>query len=368
MTPERYAARIKKLVAKLRKADTQALLVTSPTNVRYLSGFSGGDSYLLVGRQNVILISDSRYSVQIQEECPGLDVHIRTPAQKMSDAVTKVVERAKLRNLGFESSATTFDQWKTLGEKVKPLELVPQSGLVEELRLVKDRFEVAAIREAIRQAERGFDFVRASLLGTMTEREASHALEHAMRRFGAHSASFEPLFAVGARSALPHAPPGEGKVSEAGFVLVDWGASSHSGYKSDLTRILVTGKISPKLARIYRVVLNAQRRGIDAIRPGRRAVDVDAAARRSIERAGFGKNFGHGLGHGIGLDIHEGPRLAPASKDVLRPGMVLTIEPGVYLPGWGGVRIEDDVLVTEDGCEVLTSVGKELEDSEALVN
>ena len=184
-----------------------------------------------------------------------------------------------------------------------------------------------------------------------------------MLRFGAYGASFEPIVAVGARSALPHARPMDQLISAGEFVLIDWGASNRAGYKSDLTRLLVTGKIRPKLKKIYGVVLNAQRRGIEAIRPGVQCCDVDSAARRVIANAGFGKNFGHGLGHGIGLDIHEGPRLSQASTQVLKPGMVVTVEPGIYIPGWGGVRIEDDVLVTRDGHEVLTSVPKEFEQS-----
>jgi Xaa-Pro aminopeptidase len=180
-----------------------------------------------------------------------------------------------------------------------------------------------------------------------------------MRRFGAIRAAFEPIIAVGDRAALPHYRAGLRQFSEAGFTLVDWGALSPRGYHSDLTRILVTSKLPPKLAQIYGVVLKAQQAGIDAIRPGAKCQDIDAAARKIIDQAGFGKYFGHGLGHGIGLDIHEGPRLSPISADVLKPGMTVTVEPGIYLPGVGGVRIEDDVLVTRDGCELLTTLAKD---------
>lgn len=359
MDAERFAARRQKLVRKLRKAGADALLVTNFTNVSYLTGFSGEDSYLLIGKELTVLVSDSRYTTQIQEECPGLDVYIRTRTQTIIEAVGRVVQRAKPAKLGFESNATTFDQWESLKAKIKPLEVLPVSGLVEELRLIKDKQEIAEIREAVRQAERGFMVIKASLLGEMTELQAAHELEHAMRRFGAKRASFDPVVAGGARSALPHARPGGGLISGSDFVLVDWGATNAGGYKCDLTRVVVTGKIFPKLREIYRVVLKAQRRGIEAIRPGVLCADVDAVARSVIDKAGFGKNFGHGLGHGIGLDIHEGPRLSQASTAELKPGMVVTVEPGIYIPGWGGVRIEDDVLVTRHGCEVLTSVPKE---------
>ena len=202
--------------------------------------------------------------------------------------------------------------------------------------------------------------MKSLLLPEMTERQAAHELEHGMRRFGALRAAFEPIIAVGDRSALPHYRAGLRRFDESGFVLCDWGAVSPKGYHSDLTRVWATGKVPPKLHTIYGVVLNAQQAAIAAIRPGAKCQDIDAVARKVIDQAGYAKHFGHGLGHGIGLDIHEGPRLSPISTDVLKPGMVVTVEPGIYLPGIGGVRIEDDVLVTRDGCEVLTCVPREL--------
>jgi Xaa-Pro aminopeptidase len=187
----------------------------------------------------------------------------------------------------------------------------------------------------------------------------AHELEHLMRRFGARKAAFDPIVAVGPRAALPHAHPTEARLAEAPFVLIDWGAISARGYRSDLTRVLTTATIPPKVEELYRVVLTAQQTARALVRPGAQCCDVDAAARQVIEDAGFGPFFGHGLGHGIGLDIHEGPRLAATSKGELKAGMVVTIEPGLYLPDVAGVRIEDDVLVTPDGCEVLTSVPRE---------
>jgi Xaa-Pro aminopeptidase len=237
--------------------------------------------------------------------------------------------------------------------------------MVEELRQVKDADEVAEIRTAIRQAEKGFEVLRAQLTGEMTELQAAQLLEQAMRQFGATVAAFPPIVAVGPRAALPHARPTTGRISGADFVLVDWGATAASGYRSDLTRILVTGKISPKLEKVYGVVLKAQQAGIKAIRPGARCCDVDAAARRVIEEAGFGKQFSHGLGHGIGLNIHEAPRFSAAFETPLKPGMVVTVEPGIYIESWGGVRIEDDCLVTRHGAEVLTNLPKAF--SEAVV-
>ncbi len=359
MADTRIEKRRKRLVKALKPNGLEALLVTNFTNVTYLTGFTGDDSCLLVSRDAAVIISDSRYTTQIAEECPGLDVVIRTNRQPMFQVVGKVLAKAGVSRLGIEGDSMTVSVRSRLADQAKSLELVPTSNLVETLREVKDAGEVAELREAVVQAERGFAMLRASLTGDQSELQVAHDLEHSMRRFGAQGVSFPPIVAAGDRAALPHANPTDALIGRSSFLLVDWGATSTGGYRSDLTRVLVTGKILPKLEKIYKVVLKAQLQAIKAIGPGVRCRDVDSVARNVIERAGFGKNFGHGLGHGIGLDIHEGTRFSPVSDDVLKPGMVMTVEPGIYLPGWGGVRIEDDVLVTRDGCEVLTSVPKE---------
>ncbi|MEX0704615.1 MAG: Xaa-Pro peptidase family protein [Planctomycetales bacterium] len=361
MSTDRYAVRRDKLLHRLRKDGVGDLLVTNPTNVRYLTGFSGEDSYLLLGPGATLLISDARFTTQIAEECPGLETHIRPPGKFMHEAVAEVLQQARLATLAFESAHLTHHGWQQIAEAAKPLELVPKAGLVEEFRQTKDAGEVAEIREAIRQAERGAALMRSGLVGEMTELQAAAELEYGMRKFGARKPSFDPIVAVGARAALPHARPGETRISDGDLVLVDWGSTNAGGYRSDLTRVWGTARISSKLEKVHRVVFTAQRRAIAEIRPGVECRDIDAIARKEIERAGYGKQFGHGLGHGIGLDVHEGPRLGPSSKDVLKAGMVVTVEPGVYLPGWGGVRIEDDVLVTRDGCEVLSSIPADLE-------
>ena len=361
MPADRPASRRSKLLHSVRAAKIDALLVTNPVNVTYLTGFTGDSSYLLISPKKTLLLSDSRFETQLQDECPELEVNIRTSKTLMPDVLTAVLPKLGFKTLGIESASMSVAVRDHLAEKLTNLELCPHSALVEELRQVKDADEIAEIRTAVRQAEQGFHLMLALLKPEMTEREAANELEHAMRRFGAVKAAFEPIVGVGARSALPHGRPTDVRLSEAGFVLFDWGAVSPRGYHSDLTRFLPTGKLPPKLEKVYRVVLNAQEAAIAEMRPGRPAVEIDAVARKVIEDAGFGKYFGHGLGHGIGLQIHEEPRMSPISRDVLRPGMVITVEPGIYLPGVGGVRIEDDVLITRDGCEVLTSVPKALE-------
>ncbi len=354
---DRYQTRRDKLRRLIGQAGTDALLVTSFVNVTYLTGFTGDDSYLLVTPTGEILLSDQRYTTQLEEECPGLELSIRSPKVNMLELVVRAVKAAKVAKLGIEADSMTVGHRDKIANKLPKLDIVPTSVLVEKLRMIKDKEEIADIRRAIDHAERAFAVLRASIRPDQTEKELADNLEHQMRLFGAKGASFTPIIAVGARAALPHARPTSKRVGEADFVLVDWGAEDRL-YKSDLTRVLVTGKISPKLERVYGVVLNAQLQAIKAIRPGVSCQDVDSVARGAIEKAGFGRQFGHGLGHGIGLEIHESPRLGQKQKQVLEPGMVVTVEPGIYFPGWGGVRIEDDVLVTKSGHEVLSNVPK----------
>jgi len=335
--------------------------VTNFTNVTYLTGFTGDDSYLLVCPEGETLISDPRYTTQLGEECPGLDLFIRPPGLTMHKALGKLVRQAKLGQLGAEADSMTLGLRDRISGELSKTEIVPLGGLVELLRERKDADEIARIREAVWYAERAFGVLRATLRPEKTEKQVADELEQQMRLFGARGCSFPTIVAAGARAALPHARTTGNPIGNADIVLVDWGADGNL-YKSDLTRVLVTGKISPKLERVYGVVLKAQQLAMAAIRPGAVAQEVDAIARGVIAEAGFGRYFGHGLGHGLGLEIHEAPRLAAKTPTVLRPGMVVTVEPGIYLPGWGGVRIEDDVLVTRTGYEVLTSVPKTLEE------
>jgi Xaa-Pro aminopeptidase len=356
-----FAARRQKLRNLIRKADADALLVTNFKNVTYLTGFTGDDSYLLVTLDGERLVTDPRYTTQLEEECPGLPLEVRVPGVTMLAGTTKAIKRTSVERLGLEAGSATLSLARSLGKALPKVQLVDTENLVERLRIVKDKDEIEATRLAGQQARRAFEVVRASLTPTMTELEVAAELEYQARRFGAKSLSFPPIVAVGPRAALPHATPTRRQLSESDFTLVDWGANSGL-YLSDLTRMIVTGRISPKFRKLYGVVLKAQLAAIDAIRPGLTGEQVDAVARKVIRRAGLGKAFGHGLGHGTGLDIHEAPRMAIGQKTKLRPGMIVTVEPGVYLPGWGGIRIEDDVLVTRTGREVLTDVPKQLED------
>jgi len=345
----------------LRKTEADAILVTNFTNVTYLTGFTGDSSFLLLTPTDEIVLSDPRYTQQLGEECPGVDVAIRPTGTELIDTVVKVIKAAKIRCLAIEGGSMTVAFCTELTKKLPKAELVSTTNLVEQLREIKDKDEVAEICEAINVAERAFAVVRASLRPERSEKEIAWELENQIRLFGGTRCSFTPIVGVGPRGALPHATLSDHSVAESDFILIDWGAKGRL-YVSDLTRVLVTGRISPKVERIYGVVLRAQQAGIAAIKPGAVMKTVDAAARKVIEDAGFGKRFGHGLGHGIGLAVHEGPYLAANKEGKLKAGMVVTVEPGIYLPGWGGVRIEDDVLVTRTGHEVLSSVPKEFGD------
>ena len=355
-----FEARRGRLRKLLEKAGAEALLVTNFANVTYLIGFTGDDSYLLITQTNEVLITDPRYTTQLQKECPGLDLHVRQPGSNIAEEAGKVVKAAHVATLAIEGDAMPVSLLERLVKDLPKVQLQSSSGLIEGLREVKDKEEIAELRKAISMAERAFAATRPTLRPDRTEQQIANDLDWHMRDFGAKGSSFETIVLVGPRAALPHGRPEGTRVGDSECVLIDWGANGKL-YRSDLTRVLTTARISPKLKRVYGVVLRAQMQAIAAIRPGVKGSDVDAVARNIINDEGFGKFFGHSLGHGIGLDIHEGPRLATTNPKPLLPGMVVTVEPGIYLPGWGGVRIEDDVLVTKTGCEVLTSFPKDLD-------
>jgi len=357
----RFALRRDKLRSQLRKKRCDAILVTNYTNVCYLSGFSGDDSYLVVTPDHDVMLSDQRYTTQLEEECPDLDLSIRGPDKRMLPSTARLLAKMKVGQLAVESDSMTLSLHTALQQAAGRLTLVPTQGWVEQLRMIKDRTEIDRTRTACDQARRAFEVVRAKLTDDMTELQVAAELEYQARHFGGKSLSFPAIVAVGPRAALPHANPTTRRIGASDFTLIDWGVNEGL-YVSDLTRIVVTGKISPKLRKVYGVVLKAQLAAIRAIRPGITCEAVDAVARKIIAKEGFGKQFGHGLGHGTGLDIHEAPRLAQGQSTVLKAGMIVTVEPGIYLPGWGGVRIEDDLLVTRSGHEVLTSVPKQMED------
>lgn len=361
----RFAVRRDALRRELKKLKLPGLVVQKEQNVTYLTGFTGEDSVLLVLPDREILLTDSRFVTQLADECPGMPLHVRKTAKSvetMDKAIADHLTKFKQSAIGIEADTMTVGLRDRISEHAKTLQFASTRGLIEDMRSIKDKIEIAEIERAVRYAEQSLERVRKKLHPDLTEVQVANQLEAAMRELGGKGHSFEPIVAAGPRAALPHGRASQAKIGTSGLLLIDWGAVAER-YVSDLTRVLVTGKISPKVERIYQVVFKAQAAGIAQIRPGAVCGDVDAAARKVIEDAGFGKYYGHGLGHGIGMEVHEQPRFSVGSKQVLRPGMVVTVEPGIYLPGIGGVRLEDDVLVTKTGHRVLSTIGKTWDDA-----
>ena len=355
-----FKKRRDQLRKRLKAIGTDCLLITNITNVRYLTGFTGSAGYLVVARKTDLLLSDSRYETQIADECPDLPCDIRNAKQTMLDTVVQAATSFQFKSMAFEAQNLSKAQFDQFESAMSQLNLVGTSGEVEKLRAIKDRNEVALIRKSIDVNQRAFEVIKAQLTPDQSEQEIAFNLEHQMRKFGATGFAFPAIVGVGERAALPHGVPGETNVSAAPFLLMDWGANV-DGYLSDLTRMIIIGKINAKFRKIYNTVLKAQLAAIEAIRPGVDLKSVDRAARSVIEKAGYGAQFGHGTGHSFGLEIHELPYLSPIHEGKLEAGMVVTVEPGIYLPGFAGVRIEDDVLVTKNGHEVLSNLPKELE-------
>ena len=348
----------------LKAAGLDGFLVTAPTNVRYLSGFTGEAAYLVLTPRKVIVVTDARYADQAAEECGDLEVVIRPHTQTLDQAAAGLLGKLKAKAVGLEGS-TTLGTAENLAGALPAASFTPVHGRVEKLRQIKDAGELAAIRHAVAVAERAFRMFVPQVRGADTEKDLHDALEGFLRRAGAVRGSFDPITAVGERAARPHAVPDPAvRLDSAGLLLIDWGADC--GYKSDLTRTVKAPfgrrkKADPKFDEVYALVCQAQDAAVATIRAGVAAKDVDAAARRVFAAAGMEIRFTHGLGHGIGLDIHELPRVRADSTCTLEAGMVVTVEPALYLPGWGGVRIEDDYLVTKDGCDRLSTLPRDPE-------
>lgn len=358
--------RIKQLADQLAEIGADAFLVTDDINVGYLSGFSGDSSYLLVTPSGTTILSDGRYETQIADECPDLTAVIRYSGTKMTESLKSVLSDLGLKNVAVESSHLSLTQYRTMSQEIDSVQWTETNGVVEALRAIKDADEIQIIRDSIRINQQVFQSVVGKLRPNWTEREIAHEFEATMRFLGAEGVSFVPIIGGDAAGALPHYRPGKVTLDNAQTLLIDWG-TFYGGYASDMTRTLHRGQPSDKFRSAYNAVLDSQLAAIEAIAPGVPCKDVDKAARDVLTKAGLAEYFVHGLGHGIGLQIHEAPRMSPATGEVLQTGMVITVEPGVYFEGEFGIRIEDDVLVTEDGYEVLSSTPKGLDESQFLL-
>lgn len=338
-----------------RKLD--ALLVSFGPNLRYLSGFTGSNGNLLLTADRAILFTDPRYTIQASQEST-CEVRIAKGALLLD--VLEALKRLGLQRVGYEPVHMTCDYFELLSAKL-PMKasLTSAAGWIEELRMVKSADELNRIRRSVVTNSKAFEQTVTRVKPGMKEQDLAAELEYRMRRLGAEKPSFETIVAGGVRSALPHAQPTAAKLESGQLVVVDMGALQ-DGYCSDMTRMLFLGTPGAKVKAAYKAVLEAQLAAIDTVRPGVTATRVDAAARNTLKRHGLDKAFVHSTGHGLGLEIHEPPRIGKKDKTRLRAGMAITIEPGIYIQGFGGIRIEDTVIVTDTGCEVVTATDKEL--------
>lgn len=351
--PDPHAARLERVRRVMLEKKLDGYLVVDRNDQYWLTSFTGEDGGVLVTHAEVILLTDSRFDETADLETPWARKLLR---KKRSPEVTaRQIKRCKLARIGFEPAHLTVGTHVALSKAIKPARLVAASGVILDMRLIKSPDEVAAIRRAIRVAEEALLCIRDDLRPGRTETEIAAQLDFEMKRRGASEPSFPTHVAAGAVSSLPHYSPTQNALDRDQPLLTDWGARV-DWYMSDLTRVLCAGSLPEPLGSIFGVVREAHDRAIAAVKPGVRASAVDKVARQVIAKAGYDKQFGHALGHGIGLAVHEAPRLGKGCKDKLRAGMVVTVEPGIYLPGVGGIRIEDDVLVTETGYEVLSSL------------
>lgn len=355
-----YNKRLKKLQARIRRKKLDALLIAKPENRTYLCGYRGGDhgieetSGVLVvpAKGRVRLLTDFRFQLQAEKETT--DVKVLVYKRGLTRLLGKLLPDLGIKKIGFESHYTLHSSALDLAEKLgkKKIETVPTENIVEAMRVIKDEDEIGLIKKSVRLNEKVFQRIFSSFSDFKTEIDVALAIETTMKQLGAERPSFDTIVASGSNGALPHAVPGLSPIKKNRSLTLDMGLVLNS-YCSDMTRNFVPKNPSKKYVKLHRIVRKAQLAGLAAVRAGIRGADADKAARSIIEKEGYGKYFGHSLGHGVGLAVHEEPRLSSRSRKKLKPGMIVTVEPGIYIPGWGGIRLENMVVVREDGCENL---------------
>jgi Xaa-Pro aminopeptidase len=351
---------MKKRLLKIRKFMNEhglhCMLISKPENRRYFSGFSGSAGMLLISHKSNKLLTDFRYIEQATVQATQYEI-IRY-SNNIGKILADIIADLDITKVGFEGDFITYDEYHELVNNLHSVDLVPVQ--LDTLRMIKDESEIVAIKKAVEIADNAFSQILSFIKPGMSEQDVALELEYYMRKLGAEKPAFDTIMASGKRGALPHGRASQKKIEIGDFVTMDFGAV-YDGYHSDITRTICMGKATARQQEIYGIVLAAQLAGVQAVTPGKVGKEVDAVSREIIIDAGFGEFFGHGLGHGLGLNIHEEPRLSPANiHTVLMRDMVVTVEPGIYLPDWGGVRIEDTVLVSAEGCQILTASSKQL--------
>lgn len=347
----------------LEEKGMDAAFIASPANIRYLSGFAGTDSYMYLSGRKQVILTDSRYTLQAKEEGEGCEVRTIKGDRVYGVLLKELLEEDKVSCLGFEDNAVTWQTVKKLqdaaGDGKEGERWVPLGESLSLLRAVKDEDELEKLAHAEQIGDEAFSYILTQIKPGVTELEIAAKLEYYMKSHKAQEKSFDTIAASGLHSAMPHAVPSEKVLEKGDFLTLDFGCR-YQGYCSDMTRTIVIGKASEKQKEIYSIVLEAQEEALSGLRAGMTGAEGDSLARKVIEKAGYGEYFGHGLGHSVGLEIHERPALSSKDDTILKPGMIETVEPGIYIPGFGGVRIEDMVVLTEDGIKNLTGSPKEL--------
>lgn len=349
--------RLKKLRQQLSVNNLDAAFIYSKENRRYISGFTGSTGYIIITAEKAYFITDFRYQQQASQQCKGFEVIIH--GSSLVDQLKETITSCNIKNMGIEETFMTVGFHNSLKEKLETIELLPLKGIMENIRLYKDEQEIESIAKAAAIADAAFEHILGFIKPGMREIDVAVELEYFCKKQGATEMSFDSIVASGVRSSLPHGVFSEKVINNGEFLTMDFGCV-YNGYCSDMTRTVFIGKADAKQKEIYNVVLEAQQKALDQIKPGMLGKEVDKVARDIISAAGYGENFGHGLGHGVGLAVHEEPRLSPLGDKALEPNMVVTDEPGIYIAEYGGVRIEDLVVVTETGCRILSNSPKHL--------
>ncbi|MFH1339568.1 MAG: Xaa-Pro peptidase family protein [Candidatus Omnitrophota bacterium] len=345
-------SRLKRLHVILKTNRLGGIIVSHQPNIAYLTEFASNDSYLLLASGKIHFITDSRYYEQVRSALKGIDIILG--GRPVFKTIADLILSCKIKRIGFEARNLDFAQYRQIKKFSRPARLVPTHGLIEGLRKIKDSGELAKIKKAVNIAQEALRYVKQIIRPGLREIEIAAELERFIRYKGARTSSFEIIVASGKNSAFPHHLTSRKKLKKGEPVFVDIGGD-YRGYKSDLTRVFFLGKIPSKVRKIYEIVRQAQVLAIESIRPGINICEIDRRARQYIAKYGYGGFFGHNLGHGIGLEVHEQPYISPDSGAIIKEGMVFTVEPAIYLPGKFGIRIEDDVAVTKQGCKVLSA-------------